>query len=43
VLADPASQVVLGYSVRRMTFPGGVDRRLQPVIDAVHAAARGLI
>lgn len=42
VLADPADQIVLGYVVRRMTFPGGMDRRLQVVVDAVHEAARGL-
>ena len=33
VVADPENQTVLAYVVRRMTYPGGVDQRLFPIIE----------
>ena len=37
--ADPIHEICLGYTVRRVPFPGGMDRRLIPIIEAVHRAS----
>lgn len=37
--ADPIGEIVLGYTVARFTYPGGFDREIQPIIDAVRRIA----
>lgn len=37
--ADPEGEIVLGYTVARFAFPGGVDRGIQPIIDLVRKVA----
>jgi CubicO group peptidase (beta-lactamase class C family) len=37
--ADPVGEIVLGYTIRRHPFPGGVDLRLMPIIDALREVA----
>jgi CubicO group peptidase (beta-lactamase class C family) len=39
--ADPIGEIVLGYTIRRHPFPGGMDRRLNPIIAALRAVATG--
>lgn len=39
IIADPIGDIVLGYSVRRSPFPGGMDRRLLPVVDEIRKLA----
>ena len=36
VFVDPAKEIILAYTVRRMTNPGGMDPRLIPVIDKLN-------
>lgn len=40
IFADPLGEIVLGYTVRRFTFPGGIDQRLRPIIQAIQEIAR---
>jgi CubicO group peptidase (beta-lactamase class C family) len=40
VFADPVGEIVLGYAVRRFTYPGGMDPRIRPVIKAIQNIAR---
>ncbi|MFM6977608.1 MAG: serine hydrolase domain-containing protein [Micrococcales bacterium] len=37
--ADPQGEIVLGYTVARLAFPGGADRAIQPIIDLVRKVA----
>ena len=37
--ADPVGEICLGYTVRRMPFPGGMDRRLIAIIDTIRDSA----
>jgi CubicO group peptidase (beta-lactamase class C family) len=39
LIADPIGDIVLGYSVRRSPFPGGMDRRLMPAVDEIRKLA----
>ena len=39
VFADPEGEIVLGYTLRRVEFPGGMDPRLYPVLDSIRAVA----
>ncbi|THG29630.1 serine hydrolase domain-containing protein [Naasia lichenicola] len=36
--ADPATGICLGYTIRRGPFPGGIDRRVFALAEAVRAA-----
>ena len=36
--ADPVGEIVLGYTIRRVPFPGGMDARVLDVVRAVRAA-----
>lgn len=40
ILADPVGQIVVGYTLRRTEYPGGMDPRLFPVLDAIRDAVR---
>ena len=40
VLADPEGEIVLGYTVRRFTYPGGMDPRIRPILGAIQKIAR---
>ena len=40
LFADPEGEIVLGYTVQRFTFPGGMDQRLRPIIQAIQEVAR---
>ena len=39
VFADPVGEIVFGYTVRRFTYPGGLDPRIRPIIKAIQAMA----
>ena len=39
IYADPHGEIVLGYTVARFAFPGGVDRGIQPIIDLLRSKA----
>ena len=39
VFADPVGEIVFGYTVRRFTYPGGMDPRIRPIIKAIQAMA----
>jgi len=39
--ADPVGEIVLGYTIRRGPFPGGMDLRLMPIINALRTVAAG--
>ena len=39
IFADPEGEIVLGYTVARWAFPGGMDRGIQPIIDLVRKVA----
>ena len=39
VFADPVGQIVLGYTVRRFTYPGGMDPRIRPIINEIQKLA----
>ena len=39
IYADPLGEIILGYTVRRFTFPGGIDQRLRPIIQAIQSIA----
>lgn len=41
VIADPVGQIVVGYTIRRCPFPGGMDPRLNKVLEEVRAVALG--
>lgn len=43
VFADPEGEIVLGYTLRRVYFPGGMDPRLYPIIDEIRSVAKGLV
>ena len=36
--ADPVGEIVLGYTIRRVPFPGGMDARVLDVVRAIRAA-----
>lgn len=38
VLHDPVGKITLGYTLRQVEYPGGMDPRLQMVIDALNDA-----
>jgi CubicO group peptidase (beta-lactamase class C family) len=40
IYADPLGEIVLGYTVQRFTFPGGMDQRLRPIIQAIQSIAQ---
>ena len=40
VFADPMGEIVLGYTVRRFTYPGGMDPRIRPIVTAIANIAR---
>lgn len=39
IMADPIGQIVVGYTLRRLEYPGGMDPRLFTVLDAVRKVA----
>ncbi|MEY2945982.1 MAG: Beta-lactamase [Actinomycetota bacterium] len=39
VFADPEGEIVLGYTIRRNFFPGGMDQRLYPIIEEIRKVA----
>jgi len=39
VMADPMGEIVVGYTIRRNYFPGGMDQRLQPILDELRKLA----
>lgn len=39
LFADPEGEIVLGYTIRRGYFPGGMDPRLYPIIDEIRKVA----
>ncbi len=39
VFADPVGEIVLGYTVRRFTYPGGMDPRIRPIVKAIQKIA----
>ncbi len=39
VYADPMGEIVLGYTVTKFTFPGGLDREILPIMDLVRQVA----
>lgn len=39
VIADPIGEIVLAYTIRRVPFPGGMDLRLLPIMDALREKA----
>ena len=38
-MADPMGEIVVGYTIRRNYFPGGMDQRLQPILDEIRRIA----
>lgn len=41
LFADPEGEIVLGYTIRRGYFPGGMDPRLYPLLDEIRLVATG--
>ena len=41
VIADPIGEIVVGYTIRRCPFPGGMDPRLNKVLEEVRSTALG--
>lgn len=39
IYADPEGEIVLGYTVARWAFPGGIDRGILPIIDLLRKNA----
>lgn len=39
IMADPIGKIVVGYTLRRLEYPGGMDPRLFPVLDAIRKTA----
>lgn len=39
VFADPVGEIVVGYTINRFTYPGGMDNRLRPIIKAIQEIA----
>jgi len=38
VFADPETRIVFAYVVRRLTFPGGVDQRIYPILQLIQSS-----
>ena len=39
IMADPIGKIVVGYTLRRLEYPGGMDPRLFTVLDAIRKVA----
>jgi CubicO group peptidase (beta-lactamase class C family) len=41
LIVDPVGDIVIGYTIRKSPYPGGMDRRLLPVVDEIRRITNG--